>query len=109
MAVQIFNFGFGPDALNINVGDTVEWTITEGFHTATAGTPANLTGFWDSEPMNEGQSFKFTFTQAGTFTYFCNIHNSMRGTITVGSGGPGASSSPPPATPPAADTDDYGY
>jgi plastocyanin len=28
-------------------------------------------------------TFTFTFTDAGTYEFFCNIHTSMRGTVTV--------------------------
>ena len=28
-------------------------------------------------------TFEFTFTEAGTFAFHCNVHPSMTGTITV--------------------------
>jgi len=33
--------------------------------------------------VEAGKTFKFTFTDTGTYELFCNIHNSMRGTVTV--------------------------
>jgi hypothetical protein len=47
-------------------------------HTFTADS-----GAFDSGVLSGGQSFTFTFG-TGTFTYHCNIHPSMRGTIAVG-------------------------
>ncbi len=33
--------------------------------------------------LNQGESFSQTFTRAGTYNYFCAIHTSMKGVITV--------------------------
>jgi hypothetical protein len=41
------------------------------------------TGLFDSGTLNVGNTFSFTFTQAGTFTYHCNIHPMMTGAIVV--------------------------
>jgi len=40
---------------------------------------------WGSGTLNNGQSFSFTFTQKGTFPYFCTFHSAMGmvGTVTV--------------------------
>jgi plastocyanin len=39
---------------------------------------------WDSSAIQTGGgTFSFTFTKAGTFTYHCNFHPSMHGTIVV--------------------------
>jgi plastocyanin len=40
-------------------------------------------GTFDSGALAPGDSFEFTFTEAGEFAYFCNFHPSMQGTITV--------------------------
>jgi len=47
---------------------------------------------WDSETLQPGESFSFTFDTPGTFPYFCHIHPFMMGSVTV-SGGAEASSS----------------
>ena len=102
------SFDFSPGILSINVGDTVEWTVTGIGHSTASGTPNDPTGLWDSGFLRVDQSFKFTFNEPGTFSYFCTVHPSMLVTLTVGSSGPGASSSsPPPATTPVVDADDY--
>jgi heme/copper-type cytochrome/quinol oxidase subunit 2 len=37
----------------------------------------------DSDLLSPGQSYSFTFNQAGTFHYHCKIHPEMTGTVTV--------------------------
>jgi plastocyanin len=34
--------------------------------------------------LNKGQTFSFTFREAGSFSYFCEVHpNDMRATVVV--------------------------
>ena len=61
----------------INVGDTVRWVGDEGFHSTTAASGQSL--FWNSGNHSPAFQFDFTFTQPGTFKYFCDIHGSDRG------------------------------
>jgi len=78
--ISIENFAFGPDDLTVSVGDTITWTNNEDGvpHTTTADD-----GLWDSATMRPDDTFAFTFTEPGTFTYLCTIHPAMRATITV--------------------------
>jgi LPXTG-motif cell wall-anchored protein len=88
---------FDPASLTIAVGDSVTWT-NDGkvAHTVTANG-----GSFDSGNLNPGHSFTHTFSQAGTFRYFCQYHAGMTGTIKVtssssssgGGGGTGSSGS----------------
>ena len=78
--VTVKDFEFAPKELTVNVGDTVAWS-NEGParpHTVTAND-----GSFDSDKLDVGQGFSFTFTKAGTFTYACKFHDVMQGTITV--------------------------
>ncbi|HEX8919427.1 MAG TPA: cupredoxin domain-containing protein [Chloroflexota bacterium] len=77
--VAIVNFSYQPTPLNVPAGTTVMWTNQDSVaHTVTADN-----GSFNSSALNNGQSYSFTFTQAGTFTYHCAIHSYMQGTITV--------------------------
>jgi plastocyanin len=78
VAIGITNFAFVPATVTIPKGTTVVWTQDDSgvSHTVTG------TGF-DSGPLGQGQTFSKTFKDAGTFTYGCSIHPSMRGTIIV--------------------------
>ena len=56
-------------------------------HTNTGGASHTVTfdsGGVDSGTLKAGATFKHTFDAAGTFTYHCNFHSSMKGTVTVG-------------------------
>ena len=77
---------FSPQTITINVGDTVTWTNRGVLaHTTTSGSDCRPDGKWDSLDLGLGQSFSHTFTQPGTFPYFCSIHCAfgMVGTVTV--------------------------
>jgi plastocyanin len=77
--VIIDNFAFSPATVTIQVGDTVTWSnMDDTAHTATADDAS-----WDSGNLAPGATFPHTFTQAGTFTYHCEIHPTMTGTVVV--------------------------
>jgi plastocyanin len=95
-SVAIEDFYFEPADAAIQPGDTITW-VNEGNHphTVTSGD-----GPFDSEVLNPGDSFSVAFTKAGTFTYHCEIHPSMTGSVTVGpAGGGGAAPMEQPAAP----------
>jgi plastocyanin len=81
--VSIENFAFNPPNISVAPGTTVTWVNNDTVpHTTTASD-----GTWDSETLQPGESFSFTFDTPGTFPYFCEIHPFMTGTVTVGEGG----------------------
>lgn len=78
-SVTIQDFAFGPSSVTVNVGDTVTWTNQDDVgHTATADG-----GSFDTGIINNGQSGSATFDTAGTFTYYCQPHPNMKGTVVV--------------------------
>jgi plastocyanin len=78
-AVTVADFHFSPASTTIHVGDTITWTNDgPSSHTATAHG-----GTFDTGVLKKGQSASHTFTTPGTFTYFCQIHPFMHGTIVV--------------------------
>lgn len=83
-AVMIHLFQFAPTPQHVAIGDTVTWTNTDDIaHTVSSGKPPTPDGVFDSGNFAKNQTFSFTFSTAGTFTYFCRNHNSMRGEISV--------------------------
>ena len=83
VSVDIVDFSFSPDPLEIAVGTKVTWTNKDGFaHTATVSDSAGAAPF-DSKSLAAGASYSYTFDKAGSFAYRCAIHNSMTGTVTV--------------------------
>ena len=78
-AVEIKDFAFNPATVEIPVGTTITWTNADSVaHTATA-----LDGAFNSENLNQGQSFSHTFDAAGSHDYVCVYHANMKGTIVV--------------------------
>ena len=70
--------GFSHQDLTVKAGATVTWTNGDNTsHTTTADG-----GEWDSDRLQGGATFSFTFTDPGTYDYHCNIHGSMTATVT---------------------------
>lgn len=80
---------FTLENLNVPVGTKVTWTNQDGVpHTSTSGVPDGQSDVWDSPVFSPGSSFSFTFTEAGTYSYFCRIHlTAMQAAISVGQNG----------------------
>jgi plastocyanin len=82
--VSIRDFSFEPAQLSVEPGTTVTWT-NEGNepHTVTADN-----GLFDSGVLYPGDSYSVQFDGMGTVSYYCTLHPSMTGGITVGGGTP---------------------
>lgn len=77
--VGIKSFSFTPASITIAVGDSITWTNNDSAgHTVTADD-----GSFDSGRLSNGASFTQAFATAGTFTYHCAIHSSMKATVVV--------------------------
>lgn len=78
------NFTFIAEEMTIPVGTTVVWTNDEqAKHTVTADD-----GLFDSGDQGLGESYSYTFTEPGSYPYFCRYHGDvdgvgMAGTINV--------------------------
>jgi plastocyanin len=78
--VDIRNFSFSPNPVEVPVGGTVTWTNQDQVpHTATS----DQRGVLQSGAIAPGSSFSQTFDTAGTFNYHCEFHPNMTGTIIV--------------------------
>jgi plastocyanin len=77
--VTIADFKFAPGTTTVHAGETISWTNDgPSPHTATAND-----GSFDTGTLGKGQSGSHTFTQPGTFSYFCRVHPFMHGTVVV--------------------------
>lgn len=79
--VTIASYAYSPNPLTIAQGDTVTWTNTDSVGhdiTVTSG-PATF----QSPLLSKGQSWSYTFTAAGTYSYICSVHPDMRATVSV--------------------------
>jgi len=76
---------FSPPTITVVIGvnNTVIWTNDDSAeHTVTA-----TDGSFNSGSIEPGQTFAYTFTAPGTYTYYCTIHPWMRGTVIVKAAG----------------------
>lgn len=74
--VLVVDSNFRVEITNVNVGTTITWVYNGSLpHTVTADD-----GSFDSGTLGSGDTFSFTFEEAGSYAYYCRIH-----------GGPGGS------------------
>src|SRR5262249_33102866 len=76
---------FDPANVEVPVGTTVTFVWESGFHNVTSAGSPSFQG--SGSPVSPPKSFPVTFTQPGTYIFFCSVHGSatsgMRGTIRV--------------------------
>jgi plastocyanin len=78
-SITIASFQFSPDPLVVAAGTEVKVTNDDGtVHTVTASDKT-----FDTGDLDGGASATITLAKAGTYKYFCDIHNYMTGTIEV--------------------------
>jgi plastocyanin len=77
--VKIDNFTFTPATLTVPVGTQVTWINRDDIpHTVVSDDKAIK-----SKALDTDDKFTFTFTQAGTYPYFCSLHPKMKGQVVV--------------------------
>ncbi len=77
--VTITDSGFSPSNVTVTAGTAVKF-VNSGSMKHTASADDNL---WGTGTMNASGAFIRYFKTAGTFSYSCAYHPSMKGTITV--------------------------
>ncbi|HEX2295969.1 MAG TPA: plastocyanin/azurin family copper-binding protein [Actinomycetota bacterium] len=95
--VTVSGLAFDPASLEVPAGTQVTWTNDDSVaHTVTSGAqgeqgapgvtedePARPDGLFDADLAEEGDELSFTFEEAGTYRYYCDVHRQMRGEIVV--------------------------
>ncbi|MBM2819238.1 MAG: blue (type1) copper protein [Nitrosarchaeum sp.] len=73
------------NSVEIRVHDTVIWSNDDiAAHTVTSGSSSSGSdGLFDSGLFMAGNTFAYTFEEAGTYPYFCMVHPWMTGEIAV--------------------------
>jgi 3',5'-cyclic-AMP phosphodiesterase len=77
--VTIDNFTFTPKTLTIQRGEKVTWTNKDDVPHKVVSVDKKFS----SKALDTDQQYSFTFTEPGTYNYFCSIHPRMTGTIIV--------------------------
>ena len=79
-AVALDNSTFVPFTVTVHIGESVTWTRKNGFHNVHADDGSFRLG--ENANGDAGGSWStvsHTFTQAGVFRYYCDIHGSPNG------------------------------
>lgn len=80
--VTIENYAFNAPAVKVKVGDTVTWTNKDGVkHNISPDKPS--ADFAVGDLFGHGQTYSYTFKKAGTYTYHCDPHPYMKGSVVV--------------------------
>jgi len=77
---------FVPPILHTSKGAIVTWTNEDSaLHTVVSRAHAAGSSFpeFDSEYIGPNDTFKYTFSTAGTFDYYCVLHPFMKGKVVV--------------------------
>ncbi len=77
--VRIDNFAFNPETLTIPANSPVTWVNKDDIPHVIASDD----GVFKSKALDTDQTYSFTFTKPGTYSYFCSIHPKMVGKIIV--------------------------
>lgn len=76
--VSITSGGFVPATLAITKGTTVTWKNADNARHQIASEPypsrSNLEGLFSVEPLNTGDTYSYTFNEAGTFNYLDQLN-----------------------------------
>jgi plastocyanin len=74
---------YTPSSIHIKKGDSITWINNDAVsHTVTAAR-LNSGLIWPQESKEGKSDFSHTFDQSGIFSYFCQIHPYMSGTVYV--------------------------
>jgi plastocyanin len=78
--ILIQSFAFSPDSVTVAAGTEVKWTNEDApGHNVFSDDGTTI----KSPTLNKGDSYSMVFNTPGTYTYYCSIHPSMKGTIVV--------------------------
>jgi plastocyanin len=81
--VLLRHLGIAPLRVVIRVGGSVTWRNLDGAeHVIASGSPESPTDAFGSLLLAQGDSFRLTFVEPGSYEYFCSTHaNVMRGAV----------------------------
>lgn len=78
--VNILNYKFDPETLTVPAGTTVTWVNHDEVPHSVMSSDKRFTS---SGGLDTGESYSYTFTQAGTYAYYCSLHPFMTGKVVV--------------------------
>ena len=73
--VEIRSYKYIPQNLTVKIGQTVRWTNNDTVLHDVVGSGI------ESEYLQKGEAFTYTFEEAGTYQYICTVHPWMEGEV----------------------------
>lgn len=80
--IEISNFEFGPAKMVVKKGTKVTWKNNDGAKHNIAFDSGKLKGT-EGELFGKGETYSYTFDEAGTYDYHCRPHPYMKATVEV--------------------------
>ena len=80
--VDIIDYDFSPGTITVQVGDRVTWLNRDSVDHWVISAPGSPQPF-DLGRQGSAASTSRTFEAKGTYAYFCNLHNYMKGEVVV--------------------------
>ncbi len=78
--VRLEDFAFSPANIVVDIGTTITWTNYDNAgHTVTSDDGDVLR----SGLFGQNEIYRYTFTEAGEYRYYCEPHPNMQGLVTV--------------------------
>lgn len=78
-SIVIEKFAFSPKEITVTPGTTIVWTN----HDQTPHMVVARDRSFASQALDTDDSYRFKFTKAGDFSYFCTMHPFMTGIVHV--------------------------
>lgn len=77
--IEVKNYMFVPQSITVKAGTVVTWKNTDQIPHGIA----DKNKLFRSPAIDTGETYSFTYTTPGTYSYFCTLHPYMTGTIIV--------------------------
>jgi plastocyanin len=77
--VKVDNFTFSPETITVPVNSSVTWVNKDDVPHVIASD----SGVFKSKALDTDDKYSYTFTKAGTYSYFCSVHPKMVGKVIV--------------------------
>jgi plastocyanin len=77
--IRVDNFTFAPETLTVSVNSTVTWVNKDDIPHVIASDD----GLFKSKALDTDDKYSYTFSKAGTYSYYCSVHPKMVGKIVV--------------------------
>ncbi len=82
--IWMHEYAFNPKQLTVSRGDTVKWINREDpMHHVISGVAGFPDSLFESGDLGYNDTFAFVFDTLGLFNYYCLLHPTMIGSVTV--------------------------